>query len=898
MDWDDLFPVFAIAAVASFVLSLKSFFDVRALRAQLAGLTDKLPMYDHRLLRLAERIDGLATAPRPAEPAPLTVEEAPATPAPEAVREQPVEAAPVVASPTEEVPPTPAAAPPQWDWERLLVENWLVWLGGAALALGGGFLVKLSIDYGLLTPAVRVLLSVLLGIGLAVGGEWVWRREVAHGGDPEAPSYVPQALAAAGAATVFASLYAAHQLYGLLPSSLAFPLLALTAGATVAQSLRMGPYVAALGLVGAFVVPLLVESDEPHALPLFAYLAVVTAGSLAVLRHRAWWWLAWLSLAGAMLWVALWLGNAADPETPVVALYLLGQIGLFTAFRRGVPRVGFLAGIADTLMVRVVTRAAMWAVATGLFFLANADGFGATSVAAAFVAAIGFLALAYRDDGVDDVIAPASALAAMLLASWNLPHVIPEMNLWVFRLQPDHIADFMTAAGLFVALLGGGPFLLLPRVARPGRWAALSAAAPLLVLVIAYWRLQKFDVDIAWTLTALVLAAIELGAASWVAQRRNEPPETPRDREIEIALAAYAVGVLGSTIAAATLALGEAWLTVALALHLPALGWIDGRFRLPVLRWLALGVAGVVLVRLVLNPDVLSYELGPTPIFNWLLYGYGVPAASFIVATRQFGSRKDDALIAVLEAGSSLFLLLLLSFELTHAIYGRLTLAPADDFASGSALTALWFVYAAALLALGEYKQRPVLRWGGLILLTAVTPVLVGWQFLSLIFGARVGKLPVLDALFLADAVPALVFAAIAWRAGAYPVWRWIARLLAAAFAFWWMTLEVQHWFHARVELYQSSTDAEWYTYSVVCLVFAATLTGTGLWRGSEWLRRAGLLGIALVIAKVFLSDMAELEGVLRALSFLGLGAALVGLGYAYRRLRPAPGSPSPNIAA
>ena len=447
MDWDDLFPVFAIAAVSSFVLSLKSFFDVRALRAQLAGLTDKLPMYDQRLLRLAERIDGLATAPTPAEPAPPTVEEAPATPAPEPVREQPVEPAPVAAAPTEAVPPTPAAAPPQWDWERLLVENWLVWLGGAALALGGGFLVKLSIDYGLLTPAVRVVLGVLLGIGLAVGGEWVRRREVAQGGDPAAPSYVPQALAAAGAATVFASLYAAHQLYSLLPSGLAFPLLALTAGATVAQSLRMGPYVAALGLAGTFVVPLLVESDEPHALPLFAYLAVITAGSLTVLRHRAWWWLAWLSLAGAMLWAPLWLGNAADPETPVVALYLLAQIGLFTAFRRGVPRVGFLAGIADTLMVRVVTRAAMWAVATGLFFLANADGFGTTSIAAAFIAAIGFLALAYRDDGVDDVIAPAGVLAAMLLASWNLPHVIPEMNLWVFRLQPDHIADFMSAAG-------------------------------------------------------------------------------------------------------------------------------------------------------------------------------------------------------------------------------------------------------------------------------------------------------------------------------------------------------------------------------------------------------------------------------------------------------------------
>ena len=122
MDWDDLFPVFAIAAVASLVLSLKSFFDVRALRAQLAGLTDKLPMYDHRLLRLAERIDGLATAPRPAEPAPPTVEEAPATPAPEAVREQPVEAAPVVASPTEEVPrtrpPHPCNGTGSGSWSR------------------------------------------------------------------------------------------------------------------------------------------------------------------------------------------------------------------------------------------------------------------------------------------------------------------------------------------------------------------------------------------------------------------------------------------------------------------------------------------------------------------------------------------------------------------------------------------------------------------------------------------------------------------------------------------------------------------------------------------------------------------------------------------------------------
>ena len=111
--------------------------------------------------------------------------------------------------------------------------------------------------------------------------------------------------------------------------------------------------------------------------------------------------------------------------------------------------------------------------------------------------------------------------------------------------------------------------------------------------------------------------------------------------------------------------LGEAWLTVALALHLPAIGWVEGRIRLKALRWLALGVAAVVLVRLVLNPYVLEYPLGATPIFNWLLYGYGVPAAAFIVATRQFGSRADDRLVWVLEAGSAVFTLLLLTLELT-----------------------------------------------------------------------------------------------------------------------------------------------------------------------------------------------------------------------------------------
>ena len=42
---------------------------------------------------------------------------------------------------------------------------------------------------------------------------------------------------------------------------------------------------------------------------------------------------------------------------------------------------------------------------------------------------------------------------------------------------------------------------------------------------------------------------------------------------------------------------------------------------------------------------------------------------------------------------------------------------------------------------------------------------------------------------------------------------------------------------------------------------------------------------MSLTVLKVFLIDLAGLEGVLRALSFLGLGAALIGIGLVYQKL-------------
>ena len=81
-----------------------------------------------------------------------------------------------------------------------------------------------------------------------------------------------------------------------------------------------------------------------------------------------------------------------------------------------------------------------------------------------------------------------------------------------------------------------------------------------------------------------------------------------------------------------------------------------------------------------------------------------------------------------------------------------------------------------------------------------------------------------------------------------------------------------------------SASGLELYAYSIVWLLFGVALLALGFLRGAAALRHAGMALVCLVVAKVFLIDMAGLQGLLRVFSFLGLGAALVGLGYAYRR--------------
>jgi uncharacterized membrane protein len=81
------------------------------------------------------------------------------------------------------------------------------------------------------------------------------------------------------------------------------------------------------------------------------------------------------------------------------------------------------------------------------------------------------------------------------------------------------------------------------------------------------------------------------------------------------------------------------------------------------------------------------------------------------------------------------------------------------------------------------------------------------------------------------------------------------------------------------------TSDAEQYTYSAVWLAFGVVLLAAGIWFRSLPLRIASAAVVVLTVLKVFLVDMSDLTGIYRALSFLGLGAVLIGIGWFYQRL-------------
>src|SRR5262249_46391282 len=136
-------------------------------------------------------------------------------PTPTAEPEPAAEAAPPAEPPPPQPPPTAPEAPGR-SFEERFGTQWVVWVGGLALALGAYFLVRYSFEQGWIGPGVRIILGALLAAALIAAGEWTRRNEIRTGFAELPAAPIPSILTAAGTTAAYATIYAAYALYGFL----------------------------------------------------------------------------------------------------------------------------------------------------------------------------------------------------------------------------------------------------------------------------------------------------------------------------------------------------------------------------------------------------------------------------------------------------------------------------------------------------------------------------------------------------------------------------------------------------------------------------------------------------------------------------------------------------------
>lgn len=787
-------------------------------------------------------------------------------------------------------PPRPAVSRKPDTIETALGTRWAVWVGGVALALGGVFLIRYSIEAGLFGPAFRLSMAALLGIVLVAVGEYIRRTGYKLPVEGAAGAHVPAILTAAGAFTLFGTVYAAHALYDFIGPLTAFVLLGIIGLGTLAAALVHGQALAGVGLLGAMATPALVSSQSPNAWVLFGYLAVVLAANVAVARVRDWGLLAAAGFAGAGLWSLIYLAGATTPEIGVLVFthaVSLATLGVLWLGRRSAedqagidwPSVmpGFFVGLGSlALMVDPA-------------FLQRGEIWGAVLVIA--LVAIAFV----RPPAVPLLYAAGTAtVIAHLRLAFGGSFAMDTVNgQWVINglpAAPYSSVSLWIAVVLGVLLFGAGYFnaqrlvATLPR--RAATWAAWGTLVPLAAVGSFWLAFGNIDRDFAYAAAALVLVLLYAAGAELIA--RAERPPLVGGLAVSFALAGAGV----ATVLMLHMAFGELWTTILIgaAAVIPALATLMRGY--PALGWLCAGAAVMVIARAAVDPTIVGeMYLGKTPVLNALLPGYGVPALAFIFAAWQLARTTNGRPRLVMEAAGALFALLTVAMLVRHAMNGGVIDSSVPTLAEQAIYTLLALGSGAIFVSLDMRSPSSVLRYGSLAAGVVSVLLIVGQHFVMLnplFTDESTGRIPVLNLLLLAYLLPAIAAGALAlYTTGKRP--SWYSAMLAgvsAALFFTYCTLSVRRLFQGEyIALWAGMGQLENYSYSALWLAMGVVLLVLGVWLKSHVLRIASAGLIAIAVAKVFIFDMSALEGVLRAFSFIGLGAVLIGIGLFYQKL-------------
>ena len=147
------------------------------------------------------------------------------------------------------------------------------------LFLGLSYLFKYSIEHNYMSPEIRILGAVILGIGLLAAG---WKLRLKR-------QIYALILQGGGIAVLYLTIFAAFKLYELVPALLTFAILVVICSTSILFAiLQRAMSLAIIACVGGYVTPILLSDGSGNHVALFSYYLMISTAILLISITQSW----------------------------------------------------------------------------------------------------------------------------------------------------------------------------------------------------------------------------------------------------------------------------------------------------------------------------------------------------------------------------------------------------------------------------------------------------------------------------------------------------------------------------------------------------------------------------------------------------------------------------------
>ncbi len=576
-------------------------------------------------------------------------------------------------------------------------------IGIVALLFGSAWALKLAIENGWIGVTGRVLIGLAAGAGLILWSELFRRKGL------KAFSY---SLKAVGTGVLYLSLWAAFQLYHLVPAPAALGAMILVtlwnAYMAYAQDAEL---LAAYALIGGLLTPLLLSTGGDHETFLFTYLAVIDAAVVTLLRTKPW-------------------QRLLIPTFVATVAYFIGYYARF--FHTNYPRnIAWNPQSTETALFAILFAAFFALVTLRLWTHETSTPDEKTNI-------------------VTPVLLPLANAAFLSLALYS-----------VFEDSGLHTA----LAWLMVAL--AATYLGLMRLQRATLSTAIHLAIAIVFLTIAIpLKASGHTLTTAWLIEGLVLF--------WASTRFQAENNASSKVLAILSAGGYALGFvsvlfhwtwhwsdstpppffnanLGSALVAVATLAGATWLS------LPTLETLEKpafRDNLPVIvaTLSAIDLLAILFTLRELIPGDTNPRLHhafANADFATALVGLALVAATSWSLWRIYSPDPAHHDLFRLVAAADLILFNLIAILIIEHEIGALWSAQQADLQRSLAISGFLMAYGAALLAIGFWRRNAFVRWQALILILFTIAKVFLFDISGLSAGYRVASFLALGALLL-----------------------------------------------------------------------------------------------------------------------------------------------------